>query len=208
MHPSENSSPSLACRGVVAGYRSSEPVFDGLTLEIYGFGLFRLEAPNGRGKSTLVELLSGYLRPESGSVLVNGIDAHDTRARRVRRICRTAPALYPHMNVEDHLVFASRLAGTDPSDALARAERLGLGQWLQARTDALSTGSIRKLWFVMCTVGEFQVAVLDEPFNGLDEDAVIMGSEELMSWSLRRLVLVVCHSVPPGLRFDAVTRLP
>lgn len=202
-----NRPPSIECRGLVAGYSSQSPVLDGFTWLIEGPGIHRIDAPNGAGKSTLIEVVSGYLRPLAGEALLNGLAAHDPSTRALRRICRTSPALYPHMNVEDHLVFASRLTGADVDETLERAERLGLGDWLAGRADLLSTGSARKLWYVMCTTGDFSVVALDEPFNGLDESATQVLCDELMQWSQDRLVVIVCHSVARALSLNGVVRL-
>lgn len=202
-----NRPPSVECRGLVAGYSSESPVIDGFTWLVEGPGIHRIDAPNGAGKSTLIEVVSGYLRPLAGEALVNGLAAHDTSARALRRICRTSPALYPHMNVEDHLVFASRLTGADIDETLERAEKLGLGDWLPERADLLSTGSARKLWYVMCTTGDFSVVALDEPFNGLDDSATQVLCEELTQWSQDRLILIVCHAVPRALLLDGVVSL-
>lgn len=202
MRPIANCPPSVECRGLVAGYSASNPVVRDFDLSVRGPGLHRLDGRNGAGKSTLIEVLSGYLRPLNGLALVNGVPAHSPSARSERRIARTAPALYPYMNVEDHLIFASRLTGGSVTENLERAEHLGLGDWLSERADSLSTGSTRKLWYLMCTTGPFSVVALDEPFNGLDEAATRVICEELTEWSNLRLVLVVCHAVPTVLKFD------
>lgn len=207
MRPKENSSPYLVCRDVVIGYSESSPVIQSFSCHLDGAGLVRLHAPNGSGKSTLIEAASGYLRPISGSIAVSGFAAETPQARPRRRICRTNPALYPHMNVEDHLSFAAGLVGADPRAAIARATSLGLSDWLSSRADGLSTGSARKLWYLMCTLGDFDFIALDEPFNGLDEAAAAFVAQELNDWSEHRLVLVVCHTVPAALRISRELQL-
>ncbi|WDO11377.1 ATP-binding cassette domain-containing protein (plasmid) [Streptomyces murinus] len=162
-------------------------------------GLVHVQGGNGIGKSTLVELCSGYLRPWQGIVRVGGMDAHDPRARAARRICRSQPALYPDMTVRDHLVFTTRCNGADLDTELIRAVDLGLYPWLDQAARTLSTGNARKLWYVMCTTGRFNCAVLDEPFNGLDHDTTHKIATEISGWSDNRLVLLVSHTLPPGL---------
>ena len=200
--------PAVRLADVSAAYDRRRPVFTGADLVIDGPGLVRVHGRNGGGKSTLIELVSGYLRPLGGQVRIGGLPAHDPRAHERRRVCRTEPALYPLMDVHDHVVFASRWAGADPAEGLARAERYGLGPWMHAPAQTLSTGNRRRLWIVQCTVGAFDTVVLDEPFNGLDGESSAVLAAELAAWARTRCVVLICHLPPPGLTFDRVVRWP
>lgn len=189
----------LEMTGVTAGWVEDHPVLADLDVTVVGPGLTLVTGPNGAGKSTFVELLSGYLRPWSGRVTVNGHDAHTSAARERRRVCRTAPALFGLMTVRDHLALACGRAGAELPEVLERAERLGLGPWLDANAGTLSSGTARKAWYVMCTVGGFDLVALDEPFNALDADAVAIVTEELHAWAADRCVVVIAHAPPAGL---------
>lgn len=193
-------SPSVTFDRVTVGYRRGEPVLRDLTLSLDGAGLVHLTGSNGSGKSTVLEVASGYLRAWEGEVRVCGQPAPDARARRHRRVCRTKPALYPSMTARDHIAFAARRHGVSPAGALRRADAYGLSPWLQWSADALSTGNRRKLWIVMTTVGEFDVVLLDEPYNGLDEEGSAVLTEELRDWARSRCVTLVAHALPDGLR--------
>ncbi len=194
--------PSLELKDVTAGWQRDMPVFDGFSVTMRGAGLVHVAGPNGSGKSTLVELASGYLHPWRGHVLVCSHAAASRRARNRRRVCRTAPALYPHMTARDHLVFAARCAGVDPAAGLARSKSYGLSPWWEAPAESLSTGNRRKLWLILCTIGEFDLLLLDEPFNGLDEDGVVLLRQEISRWREDCCVVLVAHAVPSGLCVD------
>jgi ABC-type multidrug transport system ATPase subunit len=200
--------PLIHVEAVSAGFDAGRPVHRGLTLRIDAPGLTLLQGSNGSGKSTLVEVLSGHLPQTAGTVTLAGVDARSPEASRVRRICRTEPALYPTMTARDHVVFASGWCGADPQEGLRRAERHGLGPWLDEAAEHLSTGNRRKLWTIVCTSGDFDVVVLDEPFNGLDGASTTVLCEELTEWAARRAVLVVSHRPPAQLAPDAVLTLP
>lgn len=187
-------------RAVTAGWTDDEPVVSGLSVDVQGPGLVLVTGANGSGKSTLVELISGYLRPWSGAVVVNGRLAHDPAARARRRICRTLPALFGLMTTRDHLALACGRAGCSMKVALARADQLGLTPWLDANAGTLSSGTARKAWYLMCTVGEADLVVLDEPFNALDAEAMDTVVEEVNAWASSATVLVVAHVPPAGLR--------
>lgn len=195
------SASALELTGVTAGYGAAPAVIEGLDLRVDGPALVRLAGRNGRGKSTLVELISGYLRPRRGEVRVNGLAASSPAAREARRVCRAHPALFGEMTARDHLHFAARCAGADPVEAVARFERYGAAAWLDSAASRLSTGNMRKLWIVMCTQGEFSLVALDEPFEGLDDAGGGALLDEIERWRLTSLVLVVAHHPPSGLRF-------
>lgn len=187
---------------VTAGYRRGEPVFDRLSVAIRDRQVTHICGPNGSGKSTLLEICSGYLRPWAGSVTIGGQAAASPAARDKRRICRTKTALYPHMTVRDHLTFASRCFRTEAAIAMDRAWRLGLERWFEADARTLSTGNARKLWYVMCTLGDFQYVFLDEPFLGLDESGSHILIDDIHQWSERGAVILISHTVPDGVRVD------
>ncbi|WP_448060447.1 ABC transporter ATP-binding protein [Cellulomonas hominis] len=161
-------------------------------------GVACLAGKNGSGKSTLIELASGYLRPRTGSVTVFGIPAADADARARRRVVRSRPALFPAMTVRDHLLLAAMTTGSDPTVVLKRAAKYGLAPWLDADAGTLSTGTVRKLWVIMCTSGDFGLVLLDEPFTGLDSDTSQVLAAEITAWSRGALVVLATHSAEPG----------
>lgn len=122
---SESTHPAapLELLDVVVGYRKDRPpVIDSLTARFEPASLTHLGGANGRGKTTLLELASGYLRPWAGSVAVGGHEASSEAARSLRRVCRTQPALYPSMTAMEHLEFAALCAGQSVDVALDRAQ--------------------------------------------------------------------------------------
>lgn len=199
VHPTDNAAALVLAR-VTAGYSSRvPPVLDQVSVHVPTTGLFRLCGANGAGKSTVIELASGYLTPWSGQVTVCGVDAASADARSRRRVCRTTPALYPVLTVEEHLDVACRARGSSLGEAIARADTYGLTPWLGREVRELSTGNLRKLWFIVCTLGDFSLALLDEPFNGLDDVTRHVMGQEITTWSEHRAVVVVAHEPPPAL---------
>lgn len=189
------------------GYRRGEPVLRDLSLTVAPRGVVHVCGPNGSGKSTLVEVLSGYLPVWSGAVELAGEPASSAAARRGRRVCRSAVALYPNMSVRDHLTLAARTAGSAPEREHARAVRYGMNEWLDSPASALSAGNRRKVWLVMCTVGAFSTVILDEPFDGLDEHGIAVLHEEIIEWGTTGSALVIAHTLPVELEFSADIRL-
>jgi ABC-type multidrug transport system ATPase subunit len=202
--------PALSFDRVSAGYTTEKPVFTEVSFTLAGPELIHLTGRNGSGKSTFVELVSGHLRPWSGHVTVGGLPAGDPLARPGRRILRSEVALFGPMTVRDHVALACVARDIPPGPELARAESLGLGEWIGENAGNLSTGNARKLWFVMGTVGEFAVLVLDEPFSGVDVEGVERMAAQIRAWSRHALVVIVTHTLEgvfPGLRTVSLDRL-
>lgn len=193
---------SIEIDGVMAGYRQDAPVLHGLSLSMKEPGLYRVAGSNGSGKSTLLELLSGFLQPWEGSIRLCGTDAASPRARHLRSVCRTTPALYPSMTVQDHLALAARTRRADPKASLPRVEKYGLQDWSEQPASSLSTGNLRKLWLLMCTVADTPIVAIDEPFNGMDAQGMDALIGELNEWAESKVIVLVSHTVPEGLSLD------
>jgi ABC-type multidrug transport system ATPase subunit len=202
MHRTPDPDVAVDIRELTTGYERGVAVLEDFSARIDGPGVVVVRGRNGSGKSTLVEVCSGYLKPWRGTVRIRGIDAHLPMARQRRRICRTEPALYPHMTARDHLVFAARCQGVSPQAGLARAARYEMGPWLEYDAKSLSTGNRRKLWLIMCTLGTFDVVVLDEPFNGLDSDGREMLVAEIRGWASELTVVLSVHGLPASIEAD------
>ncbi|MDO4412748.1 hypothetical protein [Cutibacterium sp.] len=108
----------------------------------------------------------------------------------------------------DHLTLAARLADCDRDEPISRAKDYGLTEWFDYRTSTLSTGTAKRLWYVMCTTGKFDVVVLAEPFNGVDEESTRMMVSDINEWRKESLVLLVAHAMPNGLTVDQTLSLP
>lgn len=193
---------SIEIDGVAAGYRKDHPIIEGLSLTLKTPGLYRVGGSNGSGKSTLLELLSGFLQPWAGTVRLCGTEANSPDARHLRSVCRTTPALYPSMTVRDHLALAARTRRIDPDTSVARVERYGLDGWTEQPVSSLSTGNVRKLWLLMCTVADTPIVAMDEPFNGMDAQGIEALIEEANDWASSKVVVLVSHTVPPQLAID------
>lgn len=207
MPATQNSCPAIVFDRVFAGYAAEHPVYENVSFAFTGPALIHLQGKNGSGKSTFVELVSGYLSPWSGTVLVNATSANDPECRNRRRVCRSEAALFAQMTARDHIVFACIARDIDPGPEILRATQLGMDPWLDENAGNLSTGNVRKLWYIMNTVGQFDCVVLDEPFNGTDAEGVAYMVEEIRRWAESKLVVIVTHSLQDLLPEAVTVRL-
>jgi heme exporter protein A len=141
----------LACR------RGDRVLFRGLSLALVPGEALQVAGANGVGKSSLLRILAGLLRPYAGEIERSGdIGLIDDR-----------PALDPHLPLGRALGFWRRMDGP-AEDAAAR---LGLGDLLDVPVRYLSTGQRKRAALARLIGQAAPIWLLDEPLNGLDTDA-------------------------------------
>jgi len=130
--------------------------------------------PNGAGKSTTMKMLTGFLTPTSGTVLINGIDvvehSVDTR-KNIGYLPEGAPS-YGEMTVQQFLSFVARARLIDKIDVAASVgqaiEKLNLPEVKHQAIDTLSKGFKRRVGLAQAIIHDPQILILDEPTDGLD----------------------------------------
>jgi ABC-2 type transport system ATP-binding protein len=133
--------------------------------EIVGF-----LGPNGAGKTTTVKILTGQLRPQSGSALLLGKDiARETAAvRRHIGVCFEQTNLYDQMSALNNLRLFADLFGVEKFDAPALLKRVGLAERGTDRVASYSKGMKQRLMVARALVNRPDILFLDEPTAGLD----------------------------------------
>ncbi len=172
---------------------------DGVSFDVGQREVMGLLGPNGSGKTTILRILTGYLRPSAGTAHVAGFDVvRDGRAarRRVGYVPEDAP-LYPHMRVNEFLEFMGRLRGLDGSRlraALSAAsERLSLGDVGETIIGRLSRGYRQRVCLAQAVLHGPDLLVLDEPTNGLDPRQIIEFRELIRGLAGQCSIVVTSH---------------
>jgi ABC-2 type transport system ATP-binding protein len=129
---------------------------------------------NGAGKTTIMKMLSGYLEPDQGSIIINGIDLA-IQPKQVQRQLGYLPEnlpVYPEMTVADYLDYAADLKGLQGELKTAEIRRAiqatELAEKLLAPIATLSRGYKQRVGVAQAILGKPSLLILDEPTNGLD----------------------------------------
>ena len=159
-------SDALAFREV-ACVRGGRALFENLSFTVAPGGAALVSGPNGVGKSSLIRLAAGLLRPVAGTV-----EGAPTRA-----LMAEAPALDPARRLSEALAFWAAL-DADPADARGRVARaldaVGLAHIAEIPVRLLSTGQRRRAALARVVASAAQLWLLDEPANGLDVASVAL----------------------------------
>ena len=152
---------------------------------------------NGSGKSTIMNIVTGYLAPTAGTVTLNGKDASvgAAEARRQTGYLPETPALYTNMTVEEQLRFAAGLKGV--RDARREVERVcALAKIAPVRRRLianLSKGYRQRVGLAQAMIGNPALLVLDEPASGLDPAQMIQMREMIGALKQTHAILMSSH---------------
>jgi ABC-2 type transport system ATP-binding protein len=167
---SETSEPAIRTQGLSKHYGSIQALID-LDLEVQSGEIFGFLGPNGAGKSTLIRTLLGYLHPSAGSASVLGLDilADSVAIRRRVGYLPGGIAFYDSLSGDDALDYLNDLQGRPPVRREALCERLQMpASVLKRKVRDYSRGMRQKLGVIQALQHDPDLAVLDEPTEGLD----------------------------------------
>jgi ABC-2 type transport system ATP-binding protein len=163
---------ALEIHGLVK--RFDRPAVDGLDLNVRAGEFYALLGPNGAGKTTTLRMIAGLLRPDAGTICVDGIDAlaDPVAAKQVIAWISDEPMIYDKLTPSEYLEFVAGLWGIAPALAEARTHELlnwlGLAPNAHERCEGFSKGMRQKVALAGALVHEPRVIILDEPLTGLD----------------------------------------
>jgi ABC-2 type transport system ATP-binding protein len=154
--------------------RFDRPAVDGLNLTVRTGEFYALVGPNGAGKTTTLRMVAGLLRPDAGTIRLDGIDAlaDPVAAKRITAWISDEPMIYEKLTPREYLEFVAGLWGVEPGIAAARAQELlawlDLAPHADERCEGFSKGMRQKVALAGALVHEPRVIILDEPLTGLD----------------------------------------
>jgi heme exporter protein A len=192
-----NIAPDGLCVEKVHIWRGDRHVLKGVSLDVCPGELMHVSGPNGTGKTTLLRVVSGLLRPEKGTVEWRGlsISASAAEYQSVLAYASHEPALKSDLTALENLRFAvglkRRVAAAELHSSL---ERAGVAMCADLPARVLSAGQRRRV--AMARVLAFRAALwlLDEPFTNLDASGSSLMSA-LLAEHVRQggVALVVAH---------------
>ena len=150
-------------------------VLDRVSLHVTDGEVVALLGPSGAGKSTLLRVVAGLLRPDAGTVTLDGVDITDVpaHARNIGMMFQDEQ-LFPHLDVAANVAFGPRMHRWPASMVTARVDELlaivGLAGFATRRIERLSGGEKKRVALARSLAPRPAVLLLDEPLTGLDRE--------------------------------------
>ena len=189
---------------VVKTYQQGNNALNGATMQIEDGEFVFLIGPSGSGKSTIIKLITGELKPSSGTVHVNGYSLERIRKREIPYLRRTVGVVFQDfrlidkMTVYENVAFAMRVVGAKEKEIRERVpyvlELVGLETKMNRHPNEMSGGEQQRLAIARALVNNPSTIIADEPTGNLDPER----SFEIMALlqeinNLGTTVLVVSH---------------
>ena len=147
---------------------------DGLSFRVGRGRIYGLLGPNGAGKTTTLRLLSGLMRPTSGSAMLAGFDVTNEphRVKHVLGFLTANTGLYQRLSPRELLAYFAELHMMDRSAGRERVDflidHLGVADFADLRCGALSTGQKQRVNIARALIADPPILIMDEPTLGLD----------------------------------------
>ncbi|MFA5314067.1 MAG: ABC transporter ATP-binding protein [Methanomassiliicoccales archaeon] len=165
--------PALEVRNLKKSFGDVQAVKD-ISFSVEPKEFFGLLGPNGAGKTTSIRMITGVLKPDAGSVIVEGIDLKRNflEAKMKMGVIPEVGNIYPDLSARENIELVGRFYGLTKATREDRAEQLLTDLGLKERADDLtrkfSKGMRQRVSIACAMVHEPSILILDEPTEGLD----------------------------------------
>lgn len=172
---------------------------DHINLEIRKGEILGLLGPNGAGKTTTLRMLTGFLRPSSGTIRVKDftIEGDSLEIRRLLGYLPESAPLYHDMLVYDYLVYVASIRDLQGGEKVSRirqmAETCGLKEVMHKPIGELSKGYKQRVGLAHAMMKDPEILVLDEPTSGLDPNQIIEIREIVKQIGKEKTIIISTH---------------
>ena len=144
---------------------------DNISLKVQKGDVYGFLGPNGAGKTTSIRMIMGIIKPDNGSIKLNGSDINTIHRKKLGYLPEDR-GLYQKQNLSEIIYYFGCLKGLDKKDSKNRAnlwlERFYLDDQKRRKIEELSKANQQKIQFIIALLHDPQLIILDEPFTGLD----------------------------------------
>ena len=187
---------SIALHGVNVRFGSVHALRD-VSLTLERGETVMLVGPNGAGKTTLARVLLGLVRPQSGSLAIDGVTQPNSNELKKRLgYLPEAVAFSDNLRGRQVLRFFAWARGVPKARVDAALDRVGLSKAARRRVRGYSRGMRQRLGLAVAILSDPELLILDEPTGGLDNEGLAVLWSILDEWREReRMVVVASHQL-------------
>jgi ABC-2 type transport system ATP-binding protein len=186
-------------------------------------GLYSVVGVNGVGKTVLLDMLAGVVKPDTGSIELFGIGFSASIQYKQKLVyVPSKPSFFPMATGREFLKFIAAVKRVDygSKELLTMLEEFKLSPYLDVKFKDMSLGTQKKLFLATLVIGDNRLVILDEPSNGLDADSHRLLGVLLGKMSDKAVVIVATHdqsllaqqspvllqlSAPPNSSFEGIS---
>ena len=188
---------SITARNITKWY-GSQKALDDVSFIVEKGHVTGFLGPNGAGKSTMMKIITGFLPPSSGEVLVNGLEVRNNLLE-VRKMIGYLPEhnpLYQEMYVREYLSYVGGIykLGREKKKRVEEIIGLtGLGPEQHKQIGSLSKGYRQRVGLAQALLHDPDILILDEPTSGLDPNQIVEIRELIRSLGKEKTILLSTH---------------
>lgn len=151
-------------------WQRKKTVLEDISFEIREGEVFGFLGPNGAGKTTTIKIITGLLKPDSGSVSVFGLPPNSLRAKQRLGFLPESPYFYEHLTGYEFLKIHAVLSNLKKhkEKTVTLLQRVGLKDAMHLRLRSYSRGMLQRIGIAQAMIGSPDLLILDEPLTGLD----------------------------------------
>jgi len=188
----------IEVRGLTKTY-GTERAVDNISFEVKKGEVLGFLGPNGAGKSTTMKVITCFLPPTEGSVLVDNLNVSEESVevrKRIGYLPESTP-LYQDMTTYEYLTFVGSMRGVSSTDLPRRIAHMsavcGIGSVLGKRIEALSKGFRQRVGLAQAMIHDPEIVILDEPTSGLDPNQIVEIRELIKGIGTEKTVILSTH---------------
>jgi ABC-2 type transport system ATP-binding protein len=189
---------SIIVEGITKAYGSQLAV-DHVSFSVHTGEVVGFIGPNGAGKSTTMKIITGTVRPDKGSVVINGRPVSENQ-KEIRKIIGYLPEhnpLYLEMYIREYLAYTAGLYGIKGRERKERIEEVicmtGLIPEVHKKIGKLSKGFRQRVGLAQALIHDPEILILDEPTTGLDPNQLVEIRSLISSIGKEKTVLLSTH---------------
>lgn len=189
----------IKVKNLCKSYSGKEMVIKDVSFEVEKGEIVGLLGPNGAGKTTIMRILTCYMNPTDGEVLIDGhnvIDNPESVKKLVGYLPENTPQ-YADMTVYEYLYFTGEIRKIDQKEIPSRIDKMisltSLENVVSKKISQLSKGYKKRVGLASVLIHDPPILILDEPTSGLDPNQIILFRKMLRKLSEKKTVILSTH---------------
>lgn len=186
-------SVTLEIRNVTKYYGNCIPVINDASFKIENNGIVGFLGLNGAGKSTIMKMITGVIRPDKGRIYIDGNEVSSRTKCKIGYLPELNPS-YLGMYVTEYLKIFANIYSISKHDRIDYVlEKCGLQQVYKKTIEQLSKGYRQRVGIARAILHDPDILILDEPTSGLDVNQTIGIEELLKNLSINKIIMLSTH---------------